>query len=104
MMVRKSKSYAYILKSSNRCKGFTEVNTLNLGVALSHKACFVSDDLSMFIKLVAEDPLCPDDIVDVRIRSFDQFLDIIKLELKKFILHSLNPFNFLNCLKYFFRL
>ena len=77
MMVSKCKSYAYRLKSSNRCKGFTEVNTLNLGVPLIHKACFVSNDLSIFIKLVAKDTLCADDIVNARIRSLEQFPDII---------------------------
>ena len=63
MMVIKSKSY--------RCKGFNEVNAFNMGVALSYEACFVSDNLSIFVELVVEDPLCPGDIVDARIRSLD---------------------------------
>src|SRR4051812_5123620 len=101
MMVSKSKHYAYGLKSSNRCKCFTEVHTLNLSVALSQKLCFLPDDLPIFIELYAVNPLCVDDIVNVRIMSLDQFPDIIQFELKKFILDSLNPFHFLECLRRF---
>src|SRR5438874_2362606 len=101
MMVSKSKHYANGFKSSNRCKGFTEANTLNLSVALSNKTCLVFDDLAVFIKLVAIDPLCADDVVGTRIRSLDQFPNIIQFELKKFILHGLNPFRFLECFNNF---
>ena len=71
MMVSKRKSYANRLKSSNWCKGFTEVYAFNLGVALCYEACFVPDNLTIFVELVAEDPLCSDDIVDARIMSLD---------------------------------
>ena len=71
MMVSKCKSYAYRLKSSNRSKGFTEVNAFNLSVALSYEACFIPDDLTIFVEFVAEDQFSPDDIVDSRIRSLD---------------------------------
>src|SRR3954462_10666596 len=101
MMVSKCESDAYRLKSSNRSEGFTEVYAFNLGVALCYEACFVSDNLTIFVELVAEDPLYPDDIVNPRIKSLDKFPDIIKLELKKFILHSLNPLSFLESFSYF---
>src|ERR1041385_3937277 len=97
-MVSKGKHNANGLKSSNRSKGFTKVDTLNLSVSLCYKTSFVPNDLSIFIKLVAVDPLCSDDIVNSRIRPFDQFPDIIQFELKKFVLHCLNPFCFLECL------
>src|SRR4051812_11680697 len=71
MMVSKRKSYTYRLKSSNRSKGFTEVYAFNLSVALIYEASFVPDDLTIFVEFVAEDPLCPDDIVYSRIRSLD---------------------------------
>ena len=71
MMVSECKSYAYRLESSYRSKGFTEVYAFNLSVALSYEACFVPDDLTIFVEFVAEDPLCPDDIVNSRIRSLD---------------------------------
>ena len=70
-MVIKCKIYAYRLQSSNRSEGFTKVYAFNLGVALCYEACFVSDDLTIFVELVAEDPLCPDDIVNARIRSLE---------------------------------
>ena len=79
MMVSKSKSYSYTLKSSNRSEGFTEVYAFNLSVALSYEACFVPDDLTIFVEFVAEDPFGPDDIVDLRIRSLDKLPDIIQL-------------------------
>src|SRR4051812_18680858 len=101
MMVIKSKHYANGFKPSNRCKGFTKANTLNLSVALSNKPCLVSEDLAVFIKLVTEDPLCVDDVVDTWIRSLHQFPNIIQFELKKFILHGLNPFRFFECLSNF---
>src|SRR4051812_3749522 len=104
MMVSKGKHYANGLKSSNRSKGFTKVDTLNLSVTLCHKTGFVPDDLTIFIEFVAVDPLCPDDIVNSRIRPFYQFLDIIQFKLKKFVLHCLNPFRFLQCLSNFGRL
>ena len=102
-MVSECKSYAYGLKSSNRSEGFTEVYAFNLSLALSYEACFVPDDLTIFIEFVAEDPFSPDDIVDSRIRSLDKLPDIIKLELKKFVLHSLNPLRFLKCFSDFRR-
>src|SRR3954471_3162977 len=95
MMVSKCKSYAYRLESSNRSESFTEVYDFNLSVALSYEACFVPDDLTIFFEFVAEDPFSSDDIVDSRIRSLAKLPDIIKLELKKFVLHSLNPLRFL---------
>ena len=103
MMVSKCKSYAYRLNSSNRSKGFTEVYAFNLSIALSYEASFVPDDLTIFVEFAAEDPFSPDDIVDSRIRSLDKLLDIIKLELKKFVLHSLNPLWFLKCFSDFQR-
>src|SRR3954469_6652012 len=98
MMVSKSKHDTNGFKSSNRCKGFTKINTLNLSVSLRNKSCLVSDDLAIFIKLVAENPLCADDVVNPRIRPLDQFPNIIQFELKEFILHVLIPLRFLECL------
>ena len=69
MMISECKSYAYRFKSSYRSEGFTEVYAFNLCVAFSYEACFVSDDLIIFVEFVAEDPFSPDDIVDSRIRS-----------------------------------
>ena len=101
MMVRKSKHYANRFKSSNRCKGFTEVDTLKLSVSLGYQSCLVSDDLSIFIKLVAINPLCADDVMDSRVRPLDQFPNILQFELKKFILHGLNPLRCLECFSEF---
>src|SRR6187399_1763641 len=44
-------------KMSNGGKGFTIVDTLDLGVALSHQTRLVADDNAMSILLVLKDPL-----------------------------------------------
>ena len=69
MMVSECKHNTNGLKSSNSSEGFTEVDPLDLSISLSYETSFVSDDFSIFIKFVAVDPLCPDDIVNSRIRS-----------------------------------
>ena len=81
MMVSLSKQYANSLKSSNRCKSFIEINSFNLCVALSYKTSLIPHHKAIFILLVAVDPLCADDIVLARIWTFDQFPDIVELEL-----------------------
>src|ERR1041385_8809893 len=101
MMVSECKHNTNGLKSSNRSEGFTEVDPLDLCVSLCCETSFVSDDLSILIELVAVDPLRADDIVNMRIMTFDQLPNIIQFELKKFVLHRLNPFRFLKCLSNF---
>ena len=81
MMVSISKQYANSLKSSNRCKSFIEINSFNLCVALSYKPCLIPHHKAIFILLVAVDPLCANDIVFARIRTIDQFPDVVELEL-----------------------
>ena len=66
-------------------------------IALSNKTCLIPDDLAVFIELVAIDPLCVDDLVNSWVWSLDQLPNIIQFELKKFILHGLSPFCFLEC-------
>ena len=99
MMVSECKHNTNGLKSSNWSKGFTEVDTLNLCVSLCDKTSLVPDDLAIFIEFVVVDPLRSNDIVNSRIRTFDQFPNIIQFELKKFVLHRL--ILFLECLSDF---
>ena len=81
MMVSICKQYANSLKSSNRCKIFIEINSFNLCVALGYKPCLIPYHKAIFLLLIAVDPLCADDIVLARIWTFDQFPDIVELEL-----------------------
>ena len=81
MMVSTSKQYANSLKSSNRCKSFIEINSFNMCVALSYESCLIPHHKAIFILLVAVDPLCANDIVLARIWTFDQFPDIVELEM-----------------------
>src|SRR3954463_7176089 len=101
MMVSECKHNTNELKSSNRSESVTKVDPLDLCISLSYETSFVSDDLSIFIEFVVVDPLRADDIVNSRIRPFDQFPNIIQFELKEFVLHRLNPFRFLECLSDF---
>ena len=94
MMTCIGQKYAYGFKSSYRSKCFIEVNAFHLSISLSNKTCFVSDDLTMLILLVAIYPFGANDIVLPRIRALDQFPHIIQLELLKLFFHSLNPFRF----------
>ena len=50
-------------KASNGSKGLTVVDTLDLGVALCHQSCLVTDDGPMSILLVLEYPLGSNDIM-----------------------------------------
>src|SRR6187399_1374692 len=50
-------------KTSNGGKGFTVVDTLDLGVALSHQARLVADDNAMSILIVLKDPFGSNDIM-----------------------------------------
>ena len=81
MMVSISKQYANSLKSSNRCKSFTEINSFNLCVALSYKTSLIPHHYAIFVFLVAVDPFGVDAIVIARAWSLDKFLDIDKFEL-----------------------
>src|SRR3954465_12644015 len=100
-MVSISKQYMNSFKSSNRCKSFIEVNTLNLCVALCYKTSLISYHLTKLILFVAIDPLRTDDIVLAWIRPLDKFPHIVELELMQFLLHSLNPLRFKKCFIYF---
>ena len=80
-MICIGQQYAYGFKSSHRSKCFIEVNAFHLSISLSNETSFVSDNLTIFILLVVLDPLCANDIVLARIWPFDQFLDVVELEL-----------------------
>ena len=77
-------------KASNRSKGFTIVNTLNLGVTLSYQARLVADDVSLCILLVLEYPLGPYDI-KIILWFFHQSLHLVALKVAKFFMHGFYP-------------
>ena len=77
-------------KASNGSKGFTVVNTLDLGVALCYQSCLVANDVPMVILLVLEDPLGPNDIV-VPGWSWHQSPHLVVLEVVEFFMHGIEP-------------
>ena len=54
------------IQDEQRGKGFTIVDTLDLGVALCHQSCLVLNDHTVCILLVLEDPFGPNYIVFLR--------------------------------------
>src|SRR3954469_12322624 len=97
MMVSISMQYANSFKSSNRCKSFIEINSFNLCVALSYQSCLIPNHNTIFILLVAVDPLCANDVMLARIGTIDQFPYVVDLELVQFFLHGLNPLRLQKC-------
>ena len=71
-MVRISKQYENSLKSSNKCKTFTEINSFNLCVALSYKTSLIPHHKAIFILFVAVDPFGAYDIVLAWVWSLDK--------------------------------
>ena len=94
MMICIGQQYAYGFKPSHRSKCFIEVNSFNLSISLSHKTCFVSDDLTMLILLVAVYPFGAYYVVLPWIRTLNQFPNIVQLKQLELFLHGLNPFRF----------
>src|SRR3954464_13837244 len=62
MMRSISNQHANGFKVSNMSKGFTVVDTLDLGVALCYQTSLVANDTSMSILLVLQYPLGSNDI------------------------------------------
>src|SRR6187399_640297 len=77
-------------KMSNGGKGFTVVDTLDLGVALSHQTCLVADDNAMGILLVLKDPFGSNDIM-VLLWSWHQTPHFVALEVIEFFMHGIEP-------------
>ena len=95
MMICIGQQYAYGFKSSHRSKCFIEVNAFHLSISLSNETSFVFDNLTMLILLVVVYPFGAYYVVLPRIGTLDQFPYIIQLKMLKLVLHSLNPFRFL---------
>src|SRR6185503_9983748 len=53
-------------KSCNGGKYFTKIQPFNLCKALCHKSCLVANHHTMLILFVAEDPLCANDVLVLR--------------------------------------
>ena len=77
-------------KASNGGKGFTVVDTLDLGVALSHQTRLVADDNAMSILLVLKDPLGSNDIM-VLLWPWHQTPHFVALEVMEFFMHGIKP-------------
>ena len=86
-------------KTSKGSKGFTVVDTLDLGVALCYQSCRVANDVPMSILLVLEDPLGSNDVV-VPGRSWHQSPHLVVLEVVEFFMHGIKPIRILECLIY----
>src|SRR3954464_3707337 len=77
-------------KASNGSKGFTVVDTLDLGVALCHQSCLVVNDGPMRILLVLEYPLGSNDI-EVPRWPWHQSPHLVVLEVVQFFMHGMKP-------------
>ena len=77
-------------KAGNGSKGFTVVDTLNLGVALCYQMSLVANDNSMSILLVLEYPLGSNDIMVPR-WPWHQSLHLVMLEVVEFFVHGIKP-------------
>ena len=77
-------------KASNGSKGFTVVDTLDLGVALCYQTSLVTNDNPMGILLVLKYPLGSNDIVVPR-RSWHQSPHFVALEVVEFFMHGIEP-------------
>ena len=94
MMGSISNQHANGFKTSNGSKGFTVVDTLDLGVALCYQSCLVANDVPMSTLLVLEDPLCSNDVVVPR-RSWHQSPHLVVLEVGEFFMHGIKPIRIL---------
>src|SRR6266496_320558 len=74
-------------KASNGSKGFTVVDTLDLGVALCYQMSLVANDNPMSILLVLEYPLGPNDIMIPR-WPWHQSPHLVMLEVVEFFMHG----------------
>ena len=77
-------------KTSNGSKGFTVVDTLDLGVALCYQTSLVANDNPMGILLVLKYPLGSNDIVIPR-RSWHQSPHFVALEVVELFMHGIEP-------------
>ena len=77
-------------KASNGSKGFTVVDTLDLGVALCYQSCLVANDVPMSILLVLEDPLGSNDVVVPR-WPWLQSPHLVVLEVAELFMHGIEP-------------
>ena len=75
-------------KTSNGSKGFTVVDTLDLGVALCYQTSLVANDNPMGILLVLEYPLGSNDIVVPR-WPWHQSPHLVVLEVVEFFMHGI---------------
>ena len=76
--------------ASDEGKGFTVVDTLDLGVALCHQTSLVANDSYMSILLVFEYPLGPNDIMVPR-WPWHQYPHLVVLEVVEFFMHGIEP-------------
>src|SRR6187399_1566373 len=86
-------------KVSNGGKGFTVVDTLDLGVALSHQTSLVVNDNVVSILLVLKDPLGANDIM-VLLWPWHQTPHFVALEVMEFFMHGIKPIRVFECLIY----
>src|SRR6187399_2296011 len=102
MMGSISKQQTNGFKTSNGGKGFTVVDTLDLGVALSHQTRLVADDNAMSILLVLKDPFGSNDIM-VLLWPWHQTPHFVALEVMEFFMHGIKPIRVFERLIYFLR-
>ena len=81
-------------KTSNGSKGFTVVDTLDLGVALCYQPSLVAYDNPMSILLVLEYPLGSNDIM-VPGWPWHQYPHLVALEVVEFFMHGIKPIRIL---------
>src|SRR4051812_6656702 len=75
-------------KTSYWSIGFTEINTSDSSVTLCNQSCFVSYHNTIFILLVAKDPLRTNDIMLHGIGSLNKGPNFVYFELMKFFDHG----------------
>ena len=81
-------------KASNGSKGFTVVDTLDLGVALSYQTSLVANDDPMSILLVLENLFGSNDIM-VLLGPWHQSPHLVALEVVEFFMHGIKPIRIL---------
>ena len=77
-------------KTSNGSKGFTVVDTLDLGVALCYQTSLVANDNPIRILLVLEYPLGSNDIM-VHHWPWNPSPHLVVLEVVEFFMHGIEP-------------
>src|ERR1041385_7845895 len=93
-----SKKHAYRFKTGNGSKGLIKIQAFNLGVPLSHWPCLVSNDITIFILLVLEDPLGSNDVMILTGRPLHERPYFILGETSEIILHCNEPIRILKCM------